>query len=126
MPLPVIKRGALGVVAAAAVLLAGACGEKQVESPTLRGACWHMVAKGEEPPKFNRLPGAYPSMEFCAAALETVRITGGRQQVIGGYQGRFIFASARGIYVGKTLKGARYMALVRTGDGRLSVPGAVR
>ena len=114
-------------LAAAAALLLAAC-EKQVEAPRTKTACYHMVAGAEKgaPPKFNRLPGRYEQMEYCAAALEKVRQMGGRQNITGSYQGLFIFAQPRGIYFGKSLDGPRYLALVRTGRGTLAAPGAVR
>jgi hypothetical protein len=46
--------------------------------------------------------------------------------MVGAYQGSFIFIEKEGIYVGQTYDGPRYMSLVRTGDGRLAVPGAIR
>jgi hypothetical protein len=106
--------------------LAGLAGcEKQVRAPRQSGVCFHMVPQGETV-KFNDLPGQYRSMEYCAAALERVRLNGGRQQIIGAYQGKFIFAQARGIFVGKSLDGPRYLALLRTRDGKLAPPGAAR
>ena len=112
---------------AAAVLLLAAC-EKEVEAPRIKTACWHMVAgAGEDaPPKFNRLPGRYEQMEYCAAALERVRQDGGRQAITGAYQGLFIFATQRGIFFAKSLDGPRYLALVRTGRGTLAPPSAMR
>jgi hypothetical protein len=108
-----------------ALLLLAACA-KEVEAPLERGACWHMVPAAEkgQAPKFNKLPGEYESLEFCAAGLEMVRLQGARQEITGAYQGRFVFATSRGIFVGQTLEGSRYMSLVRTRDGRLVIPGA--
>ena len=110
----------------AALVLAAAGCEKKVEAPFTRKACFHMVPVEGAAPKFNRLPGVYESMEYCAAAIEMVRLQGRRQQITGSFQGQFIFATSRGIFVGQELEGPRYLALVRTGDGRLAVPGAVR
>ena len=100
--------------------------EKQVQPPRARGKCFHMVGAEGQPPKFNDLPGHYKSLEYCAAALERVRLNGARQRITGAYQGQFIFAQARGIFVGQTLTGPRYLALLRTGDGKLAPPGAIR
>ena len=113
-------------LAAAALLVAGC--DKAVEAPRTKTACWHMIAAAEPdgPPKFNRLPGSYPQMEYCAAALEKVRLMGGRQQITGAYQGLFIFATPRGIFLGKTLDGPRFLGLMRTGRGTLAPPGAIR
>jgi hypothetical protein len=112
--------------ALAAALLVAGCGEKGVEAPYTPQACYHMVPQKDAAPKFNLLPGKYKSMEYCAAALETVRRQGMRQQITGSYQGRFIFATSRGIFMSTELDGIRYLALVPTADGRLAVPGAVR
>lgn len=124
MRVPLIARPLLAVAGAAAL---AAC-EPQVQAPTVRGACFHMVADeaAEQGRRFNRLPGKYPSLEYCAAALEVVRLRGGRGEIAGAYQGQFLFHNRRGIYVAQKFDGARYLALVRTGDGRLTMPGAVR
>ena len=118
-----VKR--LVLLSAASALLASACQDNSVKAPTERAACWHMVAQGENPPKFNRLPGHYASLEYCAAGLELIRRRGTRSAITGAYQGQFIFVERRGLFAGKTLTGARYLALVRTHDGRLAIPGAV-
>ena len=112
-------------LAVLAALLASGCQDNAVKAPTTRAACWHMVPQAEGPPKFNRLPGHYASLEYCAGGLELIRRRGGRATVTGAYQGQFIFVERRGLFAGKTLTGARYLALVRTGDGRLAIPGAV-
>ena len=120
---PLIRPAALLVLAAAALT---ACESDAVKAPTERGACWHMVPQGEDvPPKFNRLPGHYASLEYCAGGLELIRRRGTRSTIIGAYQGQFIFVERRGLFAGKTLTGARYLALVRTPDGKLAIPGAV-
>lgn len=113
---------------AALALLActpAAC-ERPLQAPVERGGCHHLVqAEGAEP-RFNRLPGSYQSLEYCAAALEAVRQQGGRGEIAGSYQGQFIFINRRGIYTAAAYEAPRYLALVRTGDGRLAMPGAVR
>ena len=113
-------------LATAALLLTGC--EKEIEAPRTKTACWHLIAAAQPdgPPKFNRLPGSYPQMEYCAAALEKVRLMGGRQAITGAYQGLFIFATPRGIFFGKSLDGPRYLALMRTNRGTLAAPGAIR
>lgn len=102
--------------------------EPGLEAPTTRGGCFHMVADAgaENGHRFNALPGKYVSLEYCAAALEVVRLRGGRGELMGSYQSQFLFLNRRGIYVAQKFEGARYLALVRTGDGRLAMPGAVR
>lgn len=101
--------------------------EPELQAPTTRGACFHMVPDpaAEQGQRFNRLPGRYPSLEYCAAALEAVRVRGGRGEIAGAYQTQFLFHNRRGIYVAQKFEGARYLALVRTSDNRLAMPGAV-
>jgi hypothetical protein len=120
-----MMRPALVATALGAALVLGGC-EEGLAAPTERSACWHMVGKVEEGVKFNRLPGNYESLEFCAAALEMVRLQGARQQINGAYQGQFLFVSSRGIFVGQEVDGPRYLALVRTRDGRLAIPAPCR
>jgi hypothetical protein len=81
--------------------------------------------------RFNQLAKNQPDLEHCAAQLEIMRVRFNRlgadeQEVTGAYQGQFIFIDPRGVFTGRTLDGTHYPALVRTGDGRLAVPGAVR
>jgi len=119
-----VARPLAAMTLGAAVLAAAGC-EKPLKAPVERAACWHMVGKIEAGVKFNKLPGSYQSLEYCAAAIEMVRLQGGRQQINGAYQGQFLFISSRGIYVGQRVDGPRYLALVHTGDGRLVIPGAI-
>jgi hypothetical protein len=114
-----------GLAALAGSVLLTAC-EPKLEAPQVRGACYHLVTKQGQPPRFNQVPGNYTSLEYCAAALEAIRRRGGRPEIRGAYGGQFLFHNKRGIMVAQSYDGMRYMALVRTGDGRLAMPGAVR
>ena len=126
-----MKRAA--IVSAFVVLCAaglGAC-EPQLQAPRDPGVCWHLVQREGEEPRFNQVARNQQSLEFCAARLEMMRrsfmsLGGNRTEIVGAYQGRFIFVERRGIFTAKTFEGNRYLTLVRTGDGRLAVPGAVR
>jgi len=117
-------------LAAGAVLATGAC-EKKVEAPRDVGVCWHMGFPKDKPPQFNKVAENQPSLEYCAAQLEALRVRflrmgGGNETLIGAYQGNFIFLEREGIFTSANLTGGRYLALVRTGDGRLAMPGAVQ
>jgi hypothetical protein len=113
------------LLCASAALLAG-CENNEVKAPVERARCFHAVGQGEgKPPKFNQLPGFYATLEYCAAGLERVRRDGARQAITGAYQGKFIFVERRGLFVGESLTSPRYLALVRTSDGRLAIPGAI-
>jgi hypothetical protein len=50
---------------------------------------------------------------------------GSQQDVVGAYQGNFLFLGRTGVFTATSLDGARWPALVRTQDGRLAPPGAV-
>ena len=116
----------LGIGAAALA----AC-SNSVEAPYVEGVCF-AVELGEEgePPVFNKLAENQPQIEYCAARLEEMRVRflrqgGTRQEVIGAYHGQYIFIDREGVWIGKSLDGSRFIAMARTGDGRLAVPGAI-
>ena len=50
---------------------------------------------------------------------------GSTRTVVGAYQGNFIFVQREGIFTSRAWEQNRYLALVRTGDGRLAIPGAM-
>ena len=118
--------------AASLILAAGlaACSGSSLKAPTDPGVCWHLVrANGEY--RFNKLAENQPQLEFCAARLEDMRLRFMRlgaagDQVVGAYQGQFIFLQREGVFTARSLETTPYLALVRTGDGRLAIPGAVR
>lgn len=118
-------RTALPVMAA---LLAAACTQKTTP-PGDAGICFHVVPQADGSMKYNRLVEA-KSLEVCAANLEAMRIKflrmgGNQQEIYGAYQANFLFLQAEGVLTSTSLEGPRYVALVRTGDGRLAIPGAM-
>jgi hypothetical protein len=93
------------------------------------GVCFHVVPQADGSMKYNKLVNA-PSLEVCAANLEAMRIKflrmgGTQQEIYGAYQANFLFLQREGVLTSTSLEGPRYVALVRTGDGRLAVPGAM-
>jgi hypothetical protein len=116
------------LAAVCALALAGC--EKQLEAPTDRGVCWHLVQPPGQPPKFNKLADNQVDLEHCAAQLERMRINfralGKNDDVtVGAYQGQYLFDDETGVATSQTLKGHPYSLMVRSGDGRLVVPGAM-
>lgn len=114
---------------AIAVGLLTAC-QRQTQAPTETGVCWHMVTVEQSRVRFNPLARNVTSIEGCAAALEGMRLQFNRlgqntDEVVGGYQGNFIWLEREGVFISQALNGTRYLALVRSGDGRLVIPGAV-
>ena len=57
--------------------------------------------------------------------VELRALVPGAQEIVGAYQGNYIFLLREGIFRGDSLKGARYPMLVRIGGGQLAQPGAV-
>lgn len=117
----------LGVVAAGLALSACSGG---VKPPAERGVCFHVVREGEEV-RFNRLAEDQQSIEYCAARLEEMRLRflslgGNNREVVGAYNGQYIFVDRAGVSFAQSLDGGRFFALARTGDGRLAVPGAIQ
>lgn len=112
----------------AATLALSACA-KRTEPPGDAGVCYHVVIQKDQTLKYNKLVST-DSLEKCAANLEAMRIKfltlgGTRQELMGAYQANFLFLESRGIFTSTSLEGPQYLALVRTGDGRLATPGAM-
>ena len=110
-------------------LAVSACGQA-IEAPYDKGVCWHVVPLTGGKVKFNKLAEDRPNLESCAAALEGMRerflsLGGTQEDVVGAYQGSFLFLGRTGVFTGTKLDGARWPALVRTQDGRLAPPSAV-
>ena len=121
---------AAAVLAASGLVLAGC--EKQTMAPFEQGVCFHVATNKDKTLRFNPVSRNVPQLEECAATLEGMRMRFVRlgqsnsRSMVGAYQGSFIFIEKEGIYVGQTYEGPRFVSLVRTGDGRLAVPGAIR
>ena len=116
------------VLVAAAALSLTACAKKTTP-PGDAGVCYHVVPQKDQSLKYNKLV-VTDSLEKCAANLEAMRIKfltmgGTRQEIYGAYQANFLFLQKEGVLTSTSLEGPRYVALVRTGDGRLAIPGAM-
>ena len=112
----------------AAALALCAC-VKKTEPPGDTGICYHVVPQKDGSLKYNKLVKA-ASLEVCAANLEAMRIKfltlgGANRDIYGAYQANFLFLVREGVMTSTSLEGPRYVALVRTGDGRLAIPGAM-
>lgn len=117
---PILLCGALGLAAC----------DTSVKAPTETGVCWHAVQGKDGKIHFNRLQDRVQSIEYCAAALERMRIRflglgGTASDLTGAYQGQYLFVQKEGVMTSKSLNGTPFTLLVRTGDGRLAVPGAM-
>jgi hypothetical protein len=79
--------------------------------------------------KYNRVV-TVATLEACAGNLEAMRVKflrlGGNQtDIYGAFPANFLFLVREGVLTSTSLEGPRYVALVRTGDGRLAIPGAM-
>lgn len=116
------------IISALAIPVLAGCAQ-QVKAPTDTGVCY-AVEQPEGEPVFNVVARDQVQIEMCAARLEEMRLRfrsmgSTSEEVTGAYQGQFIFVDRRGVSFARTLEGARFFALARTGDGRLAVPGAI-
>jgi hypothetical protein len=120
---------AFAAAGVAALALAGC--EEAVKAPYDKGVCFHMVTAEDGTVRFNRVAVNQPSLEYCAARLELMRrnfmsLGSPRAELTGSYQGRFLFIKRSGIWTSEKLNGGQFLALQRTADGRLAIPGAFR
>jgi len=116
------------ILALTATAALAACA-KRTEPPGDVGVCYHVTADKAGKLAYHKLVKA-PNLETCAANLEAMRIKfltlgGSSQELLGAYQANFLFIQREGVFSSTTLEGPRYLALVRTGDGRLAIPGAM-
>ena len=120
----------LGLAAAAGVALGLAACEKEQPVPVDKEVCWHAVQGKDGTIKFNRVISNAKNIETCAASLEAIRVKflglgGNNRELVGAYQGSWLFVKDEGIFRAERFNGAQYVLLVRTGDGRLAIPGAM-
>lgn len=116
------------ILAFSTVALLSACA-KRTEPPGTPGICYHVVFGKDGKPRYNKVV-ATPNLETCAGNLEAMRLKflsmgGSAQELLGAYQANYIFLQREGVFTSTSLEGPRYLALVRTGDGRLAIPGAM-
>jgi len=124
-----MKRLFLLAALLSAPLALAAC-DNSPEAPADKGVCFEAVQlKGKM--QYNEVARSIPNLETCAARLEAMRLKflslgGNRAEIVGVYQGQYLFLQNEGVFVAQSLTAIRYPALVRTGDGRLAIPGAVQ
>ena len=76
--------------------------------------------------RLGRLKLRLADREGALRALERALSLGaGEDAVTGAYQGQFLFLDPRGVFTAQAYDGYRYPFMVRTGDGRLAIPGAM-
>jgi hypothetical protein len=115
------------ILGVAALAVAGCA--KRTKPPGDAGICYHVVPQKDGSLKYNRVV-TVATLEACAGNLEAMRVKflrmGGNQtEIYGAFQANFLFLVREGVLTSTSLEGPRYVALVRTGDGRLAIPGAM-
>ncbi len=124
------RRRRLSVTVTLAAALSLAACDKTIDAPGARGVCWHMATAAKGQVRFNALAQNQPDLEHCAAQLDQMRLRfmglGSTQQdVVGAFQGQFLFAGPQGVYTAPSLNGYRYLLMVHSGDGRLVTPSSM-
>jgi len=119
----------LVAAALASSLGLGACAPKTVKAPTDRKVCYNMQRLKEGGVRFDKVADNVPSLELCAAELEGMRLRflrlgGTTTNVVGSYQGQFLFLRTEGVFTANSLTAPQYPALVRIGN-QLVAPGSV-
>ena len=102
---------------------------KQIATPTEVDACFEAVAHKDGTVAFQRLSQHEATMESCAGALEGMRerflgLGGSRHNLVGTYNGHYLFLGPAGVQTSDSVDGVRYPFLVRSDDGRLVAAGA--
>jgi hypothetical protein len=123
-----MQRPILIVIAIAVAAALSACSQR-TEPPGDVGVCYNVVPQKGGKLKYFKLVNT-DKLETCAANLEAMRVKflrmGGTQQdIYGAFQSYFLFLQQDGVFTSTSLEGPRYLALVRTGDGRLAIPAAM-
>ena len=126
-----MRLAALSLFLAGTAALSGC--DTSVKAPVDPGVCYYVVLPEDGQtgaPRFNVVANDQPQIEFCAARLEEMRLRflrmgGSNREIIGSYQGQFIFIDRAGVSFARTLDGSRFFALARSGDGRLAMPGTI-
>jgi hypothetical protein len=103
---------------------------KSVTAPTTARVCYYAAEQKDGTWSFFERAKNVPQIEHCAVALERMRLDflrkgGSNREIVGSYQGQFIFLQDEGVFFAPTFEGIRYLALRRY-QGRLIMPGAIQ
>jgi hypothetical protein len=119
----------LWLVAGVACLALAGCEKPAVEAPDAPNVCFHIGFPKDQPPKFNIIKKDVPSLEYCAAHLDALRIKflsmgSPRKEIVGAYNGTFLWSTPRGIRISRHFEGPAMPFLTKAPDGRLVIPSA--
>ena len=116
-------------IAALAGLALGAC-SKGPKAPTTPRVCYHMAELPDGERRFNVVQRDVKNIEFCAVALERMRLHflrlgGDKEEIVGTYGGQYIFLRRDGVFTARSYDGVPYL-LLRRHSGNLVVPGIIQ
>jgi hypothetical protein len=117
------------LAAALLILLSLSACAKRIQAPDEQDACFSAAPHADGTMSFNRLSQHEPTMESCAGALEGMRLRflsfgGSRHEIMGAYNGQFLFLGPGGVQMSSSADGMRFPFLERTPDGKLVAAGA--
>jgi hypothetical protein len=117
------------ILATAAALALVAC-TRSVTAPTTPRVCYYASEQKDGTWLFTELATNQKQIENCAVELERMRLRflrmgGSNREIVGSYQGQFIFLQDEGVFFARKFDGVRYLALRRYG-GKLIMPGAIQ
>lgn len=117
------------IMAVAAGLLLAGC-TKSVTAPTTPRVCYYAAPQKDGTWNFVVVAREQKQIENCAVELERMRLRflrmgGSNREIVGSYNGQFIFLQDEGVFFARTFEGIRYLALRRYG-GKLIMPGAIQ
>jgi len=116
-------------VAIVLMLALAACSSEKVKAPRDPEVCFYIAEQADGSIRNNVVARNVKNIEQCAVELERMRLRflrlGGTQdEILGAYQGNFVFMTRQGIFTAKRFEGMRYLLMVRL-NGKLVMPGAV-
>jgi hypothetical protein len=123
-------RTTLVAIAASAAVLALAGCETGPQAPTEKGVCYSVATLRDGKVKFNKVADHQARLEDCIARLEELRIKflhmgGSHRDLVGAYQGKFLFIDGSGVAIADGLKSGRFYAFTRAANGQLALPNVV-
>jgi hypothetical protein len=105
--------------------------EKDVQAPETRNVCYQVTpGKDQASTRFNPVAQNSRTMEACAAQLDLVRhrfmaMGSPRNEIVGAYNGSFLFIDSGGMRRADSLNGGRFVAYGRNAQGELIQPNGL-
>lgn len=116
-------------VALVLMLALTACSSEKIKAPRDARVCYYIAQQADGAIRNNVVARNVKNIEECAVELERMRLRflrmgGTKDEILGAYQGNFVFMTRQGIFTSKRIEGMRYLLMVRA-NGKLVMPGAI-